>query len=80
MLLELLALTHAATQAAPPTSTAAAVPEKMICRRIDQTGSRLGTKKVCMTRAQWEERTREDQREVEALTKNVRCPRGGDCS
>jgi hypothetical protein len=79
MFLEILALAQAATQASPAVGTSTAELDKVTCRRIEQTGSRLGSKKVCMTKAQWQERTRNDQREVEALTKNVRCPNGGSC-
>ena len=29
--------------------------ERRICRQIDVTGSRLGSRRVCMTRSQWRE-------------------------
>ncbi|HEX4738550.1 MAG TPA: hypothetical protein VH331_13415 [Allosphingosinicella sp.] len=38
---------------------------KMICREIDETGSRLGGKRVCMTRDQWEEQRRTARAAVE---------------
>ena len=43
-----------AASASPRTETAIVDPTKIVCRKIDQTGSRLGGKKVCMTAAQWE--------------------------
>lgn len=48
----------------PVTVTKAAKPEdKVVCRFINTTGSRLGGERVCKTRAQWEaesDRNRED--------------------
>ena len=38
---------------------------KMICREVDETGSRLGGKRVCMTRDQWEEQKRAARSDVE---------------
>ena len=35
--------------------TAAPKPEKKICRRIDVTGSIIGSKAVCHTKAEWAE-------------------------
>ncbi len=36
-------------------------PNYVICRRESVTGSLVQTNKVCLTRAQWAERTRESQ-------------------
>lgn len=55
-LLALVALaTPAVAQDAPATTTAAeqADANKMVCRRYGQTGSIMGGKKVCHTRAEW---------------------------
>lgn len=43
-------------QKAPPNKTAQA--DRKICERVEEMGSRLGTKKVCMTAKQWEEQRR----------------------
>ena len=66
--------------AAPAASTQPlADPEKVVCRRISETGSRLGSSKICLTRAQWAEKQRLDQEEVKRLQANIgRCP-GGQC-
>ena len=61
------------------TSKVAKDPNEVVCDKQEVLGSRVASKKVCMTKAEWQERTRNDQREVEALTKNVRCPNGGSC-
>ncbi len=72
----LLLLQAPATQPAPP---APVHPDKMICRKMDRTGSRLSSEKICLTKAQWDERERVAQREVKMLQANMgRCPRGGD--
>ena len=34
--------------------------ERMICRRIDRTSSRVGRDRICMTAAQWREHDRND--------------------
>ena len=34
--------------------------ERVICRRIDRTSSRVGRERVCMTVAQWREHDRND--------------------
>lgn len=34
--------------------------ERIICKRIDATESRLGAKKVCLTANQWKQREREN--------------------
>ena len=39
--------------------------DKMICKAQKETGSRLGSKKVCMTQAQWNEHRRNTQADVE---------------
>ena len=62
----LLALVLSSSPAEP---ASASVPQledfnKVVCRRIDKTGSRLGSAKVCATRAEWAERERRDQEEL----------------
>jgi hypothetical protein len=34
-------------------------PNEMVCKRIEETGTRLGGEKVCMTRFEWDEKSRE---------------------
>ena len=40
-------------------------PNQRICRVIGETGSRLGSNRVCMTRAQWEAQRRETRQDIE---------------
>ena len=41
-----------------------------VCETITVTGSRLGTKRFCGTRAEWEERKRRDREAVEAAQRS----------
>jgi hypothetical protein len=53
----------------------------MVCRDVEQTGSRLSTRRVCMTKEQWEDSRRQTQAEVQqgqerlmsACPPNTRC-------
>jgi invasion protein IalB len=54
----------APTQAAAP--AASKDPNRIICERQEEIGTRLGGKKVCKTAAQWDE---ERQQERDALDK-----------
>jgi hypothetical protein len=40
-------------------------PNERICENITLTGSRLGVKRFCATRAEWEDRRRQDRDEVD---------------
>jgi hypothetical protein len=35
--------------------------EKVICKREEETGSRLGSQKICMTKAQWDQQANSAQ-------------------
>jgi hypothetical protein len=62
----LLASVTAVALAAPATSKEREYdPEEMICERQPVLGSRLAKKKVCMTRAQWDEKRRDDRDTVD---------------
>ena len=50
-------------------------PNEKICESIVPLGSRLATKKVCATRAEWEERRRLDREVVDQAQKQI----GGPC-
>lgn len=51
-------------------------PNRIICERQGVVGSRLATKRVCMTAAEWEIRRREDREAVEKAQVNRRGPDG----
>jgi hypothetical protein len=40
-------------------------PNETVCRRVTDTGSRLGHARVCMTRAQWAEQRRTTRETVD---------------
>ena len=46
-------------------------PNRVVCERIEATGTRLGARKVCLTSAQWQEKRREHREELERAQKNV---------
>lgn len=54
-------------QQAPNTSTGD--PNERICETIKMIGSRLATKRFCGTRAEWEDRKRQDREALEAAQK-----------
>lgn len=68
-----LATSPAAAQSQPQqpsqatTPTAAAQPDPVICEKEEVTGSRLATRKVCMTRSQWDEARRQDRMNLEKV-------------
>lgn len=65
---------NAGTQA-PTTKTDASDPNKVICRRIEVIGSRLDSKRVCRTKADWEAEQALNRQTLE-LGQNMRGARG----
>lgn len=55
----------AQTQAAERTKAAKNDPNRVVCEKIEQIGSRLATKRICMTVAQWEEKRRLDREDLQ---------------
>ena len=51
-------------------------PNRIICEKQSVVGSRLATKRVCMTAAEWEMRRREDREAIEKAQVNTRGPNG----
>ena len=57
---------------ATPTADATAKPkDKMVCQRINETGSR-GYKKVCQTEAQWRAQQEQDKRNLQERDRSNR--------
>ena len=54
----------------------AAWQNEKVCETVTVTGSRLGKKRFCATRAEWEERRRLDRQEVEKAQRSP-CVRDG---
>jgi len=40
-------------------------PNRIICEKVEETGSRISAKRVCMTAQQWEEKRRADRAYLE---------------
>lgn len=73
--LSLIAMPGPTLAQGAPTSSAAGDPNEKICENIIPVGSRLAKKRVCATRAEWEERRRLDREAVEQAQKQI----GGPC-
>jgi hypothetical protein len=56
-------------QAVPANNTNVGDPNEKICQNITPIGSRLATKRFCGTRAEWEDRKRQDREALEAAQK-----------
>ena len=74
--LALIPAAAAAATAADEKKTEAKDPNRIICEKQSVVGSRLTTKRVCMTAAEWEIRRREDREAVEKAQVNRRGPDG----
>lgn len=46
-------------------------PNEKVCENLTMVGSRLAKKRVCATRAEWEERRREDRQAVDQIQKQI---------
>jgi hypothetical protein len=63
-----------AQPSAAPTQTQAATDKKstensneIVCQKQEVTGSRLGVKRICMTRSEWADRRMQDRQELERV-------------
>jgi hypothetical protein len=56
------------------TKTATPDPNEKICQDIVQTGSRLATKRICATRAEWDARQKQDREVTEGAQRNANPP------
>jgi len=52
-------------------------PNRIICEKVQDTGSRVATSKVCMTAQQWEEKRRADRAYVEESQQRSLEPNSG---
>ena len=55
--------------------TAKADPDRQVCRRINDTGSRLGAIRVCHTAAEWAELRRQTKQTIDQI-QNSRAANG----
>ena len=52
-------------------------PNRVICEKIRETGSRLNSRKVCMTAQQWEEQRRRDRENLQDAQQRSLEPNSG---
>jgi len=57
------AQTQSSTQQSPINKNSD--PNRVICEKVQDTGSRLNTRKICMTAAQWEEQRRRNREDLQ---------------
>ena len=50
---------------------------RIVCKKQEQIGSRLGAKKVCLTVKEWQERAAADRVETERIQQGARAPSSG---
>lgn len=53
---------------------AARDPNERVCENIVQVGSRLATKRICGTRAEWEDRQKQDREVIEGAQRSASAP------
>lgn len=73
-----LTLPAAAQDAAPSHGKKARDPNEVICEKQEVLGSRLATRKICMTRSQWDEQRHSDRELLEKSQTNG-CVAGAGC-
>ena len=72
------ALPADAQNSATPTAKKKADPNEIVCEKQEVLGSRLATRRVCMTRSEWAERRRAD-RDLVARSQTNSCVRNAGC-
>lgn len=65
---------NSAPQAAPAPSAKKSDPNEIVCERIEMIGTRLGSRKVCGTRAEWDEKRRLDREAVDSAQRSANGP------
>ena len=65
-----VAVAATAQTTAAPADTKEGVENKMVCRTIQEIGSRLNRRRVCRTRLEWDELEMQTRRTVERVQHN----------
>lgn len=60
-----LAVSAGAARTDPDTAGHGYDPNRIVCRNMHETGSRLALRRVCMTQSEWEEQRRETRQNVD---------------
>jgi len=75
--------TPALSQVAPAQQQSAKTldPNEVVCEKQQEIGSRIASKRVCKTRAQWAEQRRVDRLEIDRVQTRRNCGsgEGGQC-
>lgn len=58
---------NAAPSNSGPTASKALDPNEVICEKQEVIGSRLASKRICMTRSQWAEQKSQDRQEIDKV-------------
>ncbi len=73
----MIGVAPAFAQTAPAQQQQAAKPDKdpneVVCEKQEETGSRLASHQVCMTRAQWAEQRRLNRQDIEKVQVQRAC-------
>ena len=64
---------------AQPGQVKIANPTEIVCERIGEIGTRLGANRVCMTRAEWAQRKKDDRETVERAQTQRGCKEDTSC-
>lgn len=81
MSLSLALVLIAGAQAAPPAAQGTPDPkdaDPMVCEKVEVTGSRIGSKKVCMRKSQWAEQRNDDKMLIDR-SQTIGCQQGTGC-
>jgi hypothetical protein len=54
-------------------------PNEIVCQKVEVLGSRLATKRVCQTRAEWAEQLRQDRMDTDRAQMQRACGQGSGC-
>jgi invasion protein IalB len=67
------------TAAPAPQAKKGRDPNEIVCQKIEVLGSRLATKRVCQTRAEWAEQQRQDRMDTERAQTQRPCGQASGC-
>jgi hypothetical protein len=74
------AAAQSADQRSSSAGRPAADPNQKVCEDITVVGSRLATKRICATRAEWASKKQQDKDEVDRIQRNLCVPnKSGNC-
>jgi invasion protein IalB len=68
---------QAQTTSQPTAASKSKDPNRIICERVEETGSRVAAKKVCMSAQQWEDKRRADREYLEDAQQRSLEPNSG---